>query len=241
MNEKDITVSRADEMLPKGQLSVYAIQHFFAMYAGAISIPFIIGAAAGLNQSQLAVLIAADLFTCGIATLIQTLGIGQFAGIRLPVLLGCSFTAVGPLVGIIKTYDLTVGFGAIIASGIFLVLFSGLFSKVVKLFPAVVRGSIIIVVGLSLFGAGISNAAGGVGKPGYGSTSNLLLALFVIVVIILVNKFFDGFIRTIAIFIGIVVGTVLASIMGMVDYSAVINAKWFGFVTPFRLGFLNLN
>lgn len=236
MSKKDITVSKADEMLPKGQMGVYAIQHFFAMYCGAVSIPFIIGAAAGLNQTQLAILIAADLFTCGLATLVQTLGIGKFAGIRLPVLLGCSFTAIGPLVGIVKTSGLDAGFGAIIASGIFLTLIAGFLSKIVKLFPEVVRGSIIIVVALSLFGTGVGYAAGGIGKPGYGSTSNLLLALLVIVVIILVNRFFDGFIRTISIFIGIVVGAVVASIFGMIDFSAVINAKWFGLVKPFYFG-----
>ena len=78
------TIAPVDEMLPPGKLFVFGLQHVLAMYAGAVAVPLIIAAAAGLSKSQTAFLINADLFTCGLATLLQTLGIWKI-GIKIPV------------------------------------------------------------------------------------------------------------------------------------------------------------
>ena len=91
-SEKD----QVNEMLPISQLTALGLQHVLAMYAGAVAVPLIIGGAVGLSPEQLAFLVAADLFTCGIATLIQAIGIGPYVGIRLPAILGCTFAAVSP-------------------------------------------------------------------------------------------------------------------------------------------------
>lgn len=79
------TIAPVDEMLPAGKLFVFGLQHVLAMYAGAVAVPLIIAAAAGLSKSQTAFLINADLFTCGLATLLQTLGIWKI-GIKIPVI-----------------------------------------------------------------------------------------------------------------------------------------------------------
>ncbi|MCM3256126.1 hypothetical protein M3635_29135, partial [Priestia aryabhattai] len=93
------TVHPCDEVLPTGKLVTLGLQHVLVMYAGAVAVPLIVGAALKLPKDQIAFLISADLFSCGIATLIQTLGLWIF-GIRLPVIMGCTFAAVGPMIAI---------------------------------------------------------------------------------------------------------------------------------------------
>src|ERR1700754_4256972 len=93
------TVHPCDERLPAARLLTLGFQHVLVMYAGAIAVPLIVGSALKLPKEQIAFLISADLFACGIATLIQTLGIGMF-GIRLPIIMGCTFTAVSPMIAI---------------------------------------------------------------------------------------------------------------------------------------------
>ena len=120
------TVAPVDEMLPAGKLFVYGLQHVLAMYAGAVAVPLIIAAAAGLSKSQTAFLINADLFTCGLATLLQTLGIWKI-GIKIPVIQGVTFAAVSPMIMIAKTGGMPTIYGAIYYSGIVHILLSPLF------------------------------------------------------------------------------------------------------------------
>lgn len=87
-----------DELLPAPKLFALGLQHVLVMYAGAIAVPLIVGRALKLDPADVAYLISADLFVCGIATLIQSLGATQWFGIRLPVMMGVTFAAVGPMV-----------------------------------------------------------------------------------------------------------------------------------------------
>jgi len=132
-------------------LLLLGAQHVMVMYAGAIAIPLVLGAALGLPKDQIAFLISADLFACGIATLIQCIGF-KGVGIRLPVMMGVTFTAIGPMIAIGS--DPQAGlpgvFGATIAAGIFGVLVAPLVGKMLRFFPPVVTGTEILAVGLSL-------------------------------------------------------------------------------------------
>lgn len=233
---KVVKVDRTNEMLPLGQLGTLGLQHVLAMYAGAVSIPLIVGGAVGLTPTQLAFLVAADLFTCGIATLLQAIGILNFAGVRLPAILGCTFAAVGPLVTIGKGSGMATAYGAIIAAGIIVVLIVPLYGKILRFFPSVVTGTVVTIIGLTLISAGIRSAGGGAGAKTFGDVDNLLLAGFVILVIILSNKFFKGFLQAISVLIGIIAGTIVAAFMGKVDITVVANAHWFSFVQPFAFG-----
>ncbi len=159
------TVHPCDERLPAGQLLTLGIQHVLVMYAGAVAVPLIIGAALKLPKDQIAFLISADLFSCGIATLIQTLGLWIF-GIRLPVIMGCTFAAVGPMVAIGTNPSLGILdiFGSTIAAGVIGILLAPAVGKLLRFFPPVVIGMVISVIGLSLMEVGINWAAGGVGQ-----------------------------------------------------------------------------
>ncbi|KXX98259.1 xanthine permease PbuX [Bacillus paranthracis] len=217
------------------KIASLGMQHMLAMYAGAIIVPLIVGGGLGLNQKELTYLVSIDLLMCGVATILQALS-NRFFGIGLPVVLGCTFTAVGPMIAIGKQYGVSSIYGAIIAAGLFVVIFAKLFGKLVKLFPPVVTGSVVTVIGVTLVPAAINDMAGGVGSKDFGSLENLALAFGVLLFIIIMYRFFDGFIRSISILLGLLFGTIAAAFMGKVSLQAVGEADWFHGIQPFYFG-----
>ena len=158
-------VHPVDEKLPAPRLAALGLQHVLVMYAGAVAVPLIIGRALKLSPEQVAMLISADLFCCGLVTLIQSLGLGRHFGIRLPVMMGVTFAAVGPLVAMAHAAPGADGaralFGAIIGSGVVAMLLAPAMSRLLRYFPPVVTGTIITIIGISLMRVGIGWAMGG--------------------------------------------------------------------------------
>ena len=161
----DTTVHPVDEKLPTGRLAALGLQHVLVMYAGAIAVPLIVGRALKLSPEQVAMLISADLFACGIVTLIQSLGMTHWFGIRLPVMMGVTFAAVGPMVAFANAMPGVDGaraiFGAIIGAGVISMLIAPAISKLLRFFPPVVTGTIIAIIGISLMRVGVGWAMGG--------------------------------------------------------------------------------
>ncbi len=159
------TVHAVDEVLPIGKLGVLGLQHVLVMYAGAIAVPLIIGRALNLSPEQVAMLISADLFVCGVVTLIQSFGMTPWFGIKLPVMMGVTFAAVGPMVAMANANPGTEGarmiFGAIIGAGIIAMLMAPVMGRLLRFFPPVVTGTIIAVIGISLMKVGVGWALGG--------------------------------------------------------------------------------
>src|SRR5213594_974647 len=150
MSTSHSPVHPVDQILPSGQMLAVGLQHVLVMYAGAIAVPLIIGGALKLPKDQIAFLINADLFACGIATLIQCIGFWR-VGIRLPVVMGVTFAAVGPLVAMATSgIDITGIFGAVIVAGVFTLAVAPFASRLVRYFPALVTGTIITVIGITL-------------------------------------------------------------------------------------------
>ena len=210
-------------------------QHVMAMYAGAILVPLLVGRALNLSAEQLAYLVAIDLLTCGIATLLQAWK-NKYFGIGLPVVLGASFVALSPMIAIGSEYGIPAVYGAIIAAGLFILVFARYLGKLVKLFPPVVTGTVVTIIGLSLIPSGIRNMAGGAGNPDFGSLENLILSVGVIAVIIVANRFFKGYIRSLSVLLGIMAGTLAATLMGRVHFAEVAEASWFHLPQPFYFG-----
>ena len=159
------TVHPVDERLPAPRLAALGLQHVLVMYAGAIAVPLIVGRALKLSPEQVALLISADLFCCGIVTLIQSLGLTRHFGIRLPVMMGVTFAAVGPMVAMANAQGGVEGaraiFGAIIGAGLISIALAPLMSRLLRYFPPVVTGTIIAVIGISLMRVGVGWALGG--------------------------------------------------------------------------------
>lgn len=153
-------VHPVDEVLPTPKLFTLGLQHVLVMYAGAVAVPLIVGRALKLEPADVAFLISADLFVCGIVTLIQSLGATQWFGIRLPVMMGVTFAAVGPMVAMANANGGPEGaraiFGAIMAAGVISMLIAPFISRMLRFFPPVVTGTIILVIGVSLMRIGIN-------------------------------------------------------------------------------------
>lgn len=158
-------VHPVDEKLPLGRLTALGLQHVLVMYAGAVAVPLIVGRALELAPEQVAMLISADLFCCGLVTLIQSFGVTRWFGIRLPVMMGVTFAAVGPMVAVANAMPGVDGaraiFGAGIGSGVFAILVAPMMSRLLRYFPPVVTGSIIAIIGISLMKVGVGWALGG--------------------------------------------------------------------------------
>ncbi|KYD09212.1 purine permease [Heyndrickxia sporothermodurans] len=222
-------------MQNKFKMATIGIQHVLAMYAGAVIIPLIVGGKLGMTSKELTFLVSIDIFMCGIATILQVWK-NRFFGIGLPVVLGCTFTAVGPMVAIGLQDGITAIYGAVIASGLLIIIISKFFGKLVRFFPPIVTGSVVTTIGITLIPVAMNNMAGGEGNPQFGSLSNVGLAFGTLVIIILLQRFFKGFIRSISILLGLVIGTIAAAFMGKVDFSPVSDASMFHMITPLYFG-----
>jgi xanthine permease len=217
------------------KIASLGIQHVLAMYAGAVIVPLIIGGALGLTGEQLTYLVSIDIMTSGLATILQVWR-NKYFGIGLPIVLGCTFTAVAPIIAIGNSYGISAIYGAIIVSGVFVVLIGKYFGKLVRFFPPVVTGSVVTIIGITLVPVAMNNMAGGQGSSDFGSLSNIGLAFGTLLFIVLLFRFSKGFIRSISILIGLIAGTIVAFFMGKVDFSAVGEASWFHMAKPFYFG-----
>ncbi|MGC1826772.1 MAG: solute carrier family 23 protein, partial [Pseudolabrys sp.] len=130
------SIHPVDERLPLAELIPLGLQHVLVMYAGAVAVPLIIGRALKLPPEQIAILVNADLFACGIVTLIQSIGIGPF-GIRLPIMMGVTFASVAPMLAMANNPELGLGgiFGSVIAAGIFGLIVAPFMSSLLRYFP----------------------------------------------------------------------------------------------------------
>ncbi len=214
------------------QSAVLGLQHVLSMYAGSILVPIMIAGALGYSARELTYLISTDIFMCGVATFLQ-LKLTKHTGVGLPVVLGCAFQSVAPLSIIGAQQGSSAMFGALIASGIYVILVAGIFSKIARFFPPIVTGSVITVIGLSLVGVAMGNMGDNVKEP---TAQSVMLSLLTIVIILLVQKFTKGFVKSISILIGLVAGTLVSAMMGLVDTTPVVEASWIHVPTPFYFG-----
>ena len=234
-----------DQVLPAGRLALLGLQHVLVLYAGAVAVPLIVGRALALPPEQVALLISADLFAAGLATLIQSFGLPG-VGVRLPVMMGVTFASVGPMMAMIAAgqaahaptaQTLRLIYGSVIACGVFGVLAAPLMGRLARLFPPVVTGTVILVIGITLMNIGVNWAAGGQpSDPDYGSPLHLAVALFTLVVVLAITRFTRGLVNNMAVMLGVVAGCVIAAMLGKMTFEHVSSAPAVGLVLPFQFG-----
>ncbi len=283
MQDQTKIIDPVNEVLPTGKLFILGLQHVLVMYAGAIAVPLILGRALKLSPDQVTALISADLFVCGLVTLIQSLGVGKLFGIRLPVMMGVTFASLGPMVAIANANPTLAGaqsiFGAIIGAGVVAIFIAPVMSKLLRFFPPIVTGSIILVIGVSLMPVGINwifgiptgltapltidpdhvlwlkqmatlaaldnpipdmpstlFASASQLNPNYAPILNVSISAFVLVIVLVISKFFKGFLGNISVLVGIIAGSAVAAFYGQMHFTQIASAKWFDLVMPFQFG-----
>ena len=228
-----------DQVLPPQKLAIYGFQHVLAFYAGAVIVPILLAGAIGLTDEQLVHLINADLFTCGIASIIQSVGFWKI-GVRLPLLGGdvhCRLAHDRDRHGGRRWGGgLTYIYGAVIVAGLFTFFIAPYFGRLIRFFPPVVTGSVIAIIGISLLPVAANDAVRDGVPGGPISGKGLAYAMFTLTVIVIIQRVFKGFMATIAVLAGLVIGTIVATILGDADFSTVTQSDWVGVTTPFCFG-----
>jgi uric acid transporter len=233
-------VKPVDEKMPFGKVWIFSIQHVFAMCAGAVAVPIVVGGATGLSSAEIMFLINAVLFMAGIATLIQSFGVGNILGAKIPAIEGTSFAAVAAMTAIAATYKgnpnmaMTTIYGAVIAGGLVCVLIAPLFGKLIRFFPKVVTGTVVMIIGISLLPVGIKWITNN--KAAAAQPKEVYLTLAVLGITLLLFKYLKGIWNSVAIIVALVLGTILEAIVGMADFSGVAKAAWFTVNMPFHFG-----
>ncbi|MFJ6538617.1 nucleobase:cation symporter-2 family protein [Paenarthrobacter sp. NPDC091711] len=226
-----------DKRLSIGSTFAYGFQHVLTMYGGIIAPPLIIGAAAGMSSQDIGLLIAACLFVGGLATILQTVGI-PFFGSQLPLVQGVSFAGVSTMVAIVQGGGgIQAVFGSVIVASLIGLAITPLFSKIIKFFPPVVTGTVITTIGLTLMPVAANWAMGGNAKAdNYGSMANIGLAAATMGVVLLLSKVGNAAISRLSILLAMVIGTIIALVAGMADFSKVGQGDIVAFPTPFAFG-----
>ena len=239
-----------DQVPPFGKLTILGIQHVLAFYAGAVVVPLVIVNQLGLDNETLIHLINADLLTCGIATIIQSAGIGRFIGVKLPLIQGVTFTAVSPLIAIgaaatppgadPKT-GLATMYGSIIAVGLLVFLVAPIFAKFLRFFPPVVTGTLLTVMGTTLLSVSADDILRWTDNAPADTKAaltveSLAYAIGTIVIIVLIQRIFKGFMGTLSVLLGLVIMTGVAFAMGKTDLTGVGKASWVAVTHPFFFG-----
>ncbi|GHF25969.1 permease [Streptomyces mashuensis] len=232
-------VHPVDRVPRPGRLAGTGLQHLAASYAGVVAPPLVLGTHTGLGRDRTTFLVGAALFTAGIATLLQTVGWWRI-GARLPFVNGVSFAGVAPMTAVADAQAdprdaLPALYGAVIVAGALGFLLAPHFSRLLRFFPPVVTGTVITLIGLSL----LPVAFGWIqeGHPERAPTPTAFaLAGATLAVVLLLRRLLTGFLRQIAVLLGLVAGTLLAVPAGAVDTGATRHAALLGFPAPFHFG-----
>jgi len=211
------------------------VQHVLAMFVGIVTPPLIVGGAIGLDTAATAFLVSMSLFASGLTTFIQVRRMGPLGSGLLSVQ-GTSFTFVNLSIQAGCSGGLPLIFGMTLVAAPVEMILSRFIHFARRLFPPIVTGSVVMLIGISLIKVGISDLAGGYGAPDFGSFPNLALGFGVMAVIVVLNRFASGFVSSVSIALGIVIGYLAAAILGMVDFSPLGSAGWLVVPRPLKYG-----
>nr|WP_300313985.1 nucleobase:cation symporter-2 family protein [Halomonas sp.] len=215
-----------------------SLQHILAMIMGTVTVPIIVAGTVGASSAETLLLIQISLLASGVSTLIQLYGVYRF-GARLPTIFGVGFAYVPTLTAVGSQFGISGILGAQLIGGLAMLLVGVGIRPLRHLFPPVVAGVVVLVIGLSLYDIAIRYMAGGIGNPHFGEPAQWAVALVTLFVVLCISQFARGFMKLSAIVCGILVGYGLSLALGMVDFSPVHNASWFSApqLMPFELTF----
>lgn len=226
-----------DSKPPFGLTLLLAAQHLLAALGGIIAVPLVIGNVLKLPTADTIVLVNAALLVSGIVTIIQCQGVGPI-GLRLPSVMGTSFTFVAAALAIgFSEHGVAGIMGASLVGSLVMIIGSFFMPSVRKLFPPVVTGVVVMMIGLSLIPVAVDWFAGGQkGDAHYAEPANLAMATFVLVLVVILVQWGKGIFSAAAIVIGMMIGYVVALVLGWINFDAVKNAETFAIPQPLYFG-----
>ncbi|MDO4215025.1 MAG: nucleobase:cation symporter-2 family protein [Bacteroidales bacterium] len=239
--EKNTNIYQLDGRVPVLQAVPFGLQHVLAMFVSNITPIIILANVVNLEPSLSAALIQNCMIIAGIGTLVQLYPVWR-VGSRLPIVMGISFTFLSLAIFIATTQGMGVLMCAVIIGGIFEGLL-GLFAKYwIKIISPIVAATVVTAIGFSLLPIGANSFAGGQGAADFGSISNWIIGTVTLFVCLGCQVFARGFLRSLSVLVGLIVGYILAVCMGMVDFSGLANVgiislpKFLPFDLQFDLG-----
>lgn len=220
--------------LPLKKAIPLGLQHVLAMFVGNLTPILIITGACGMGVGSEFAHLQVDLLQnamliAGIVTLIQLFSIGPVGG-KVPIIMGTSSGFIGVFNSVVQVMGggvLAYGaiMGASVIGGLFEAVLGFMLKPLRKFFPAVVTGTVVLSIGLSLIAVGVNSFGGGNAANDFGSLENLILGAVVLLVIIAFKHGTKGMTSASSILIGIIVGYIVAAIMGLVLPTTAVNAE----------------
>lgn len=236
--KKNIQSSSIFEFYSKPPLSKalpLSLQHILAMIVGTVTVPIIVCGVVDASLEQKMTLIQCALIFSGISTLLQLYSICKI-GAKLPVIFGVGFAYVPTLTSIGAKYGISGILGAQLIGGLSMIIVGMFIKKIRKFFPPIVAGTVVLVIGLSLYDIAINYMAGGIGSTNYGSPTNWIIGFITLLVVLIVSQFCKGYLKLASIFCGILAGYLISIFCGIVDFTPIKEASWFAFAKPFEFG-----
>lgn len=228
-------MANSEKQLGIGGAVPLALQHVVAMVVGCVTVPTILGTAGGLGSSDLVIMMQASLFCAAIAILIHAYG--KFGiGSNLPVIIGSGFAFIPTLTSIVKTDGMSGVLGAQLVGAVVGILVGYGFKKIRFLFPPIVTSSVVLTVGISLYGTAVKYMAGGEGSDLFGSPKAWIVALITLGSVLFFSQYCKGILKVSATLLGLVVGYIVATALGMVDFTRVTEAAIIALPKPFHFG-----
>ena len=214
-----------------------AAQHLLAALGGIIAVPLVIGNVLKLPTEDTITLVNSALLISGVVTFIQCRGLGPI-GIRLPSVMGTSFTFVAAALAIgFSEHGVAGILGASLVGSLVMIIGSFFMPYIRKLFPPVVTGTVVTMIGLSLIPVAVDWFAGGQrGDANYATPENLMMAGFVLILVVILVQWGKGIFSAAAIVIGMMSGYVVALMLGWVNFDGVLNAQTFAVPQPLHFG-----
>lgn len=241
MNKSSENIYQLDGRVPVLKAVPFGLQHVLAMFVSNITPIIILANVVGIEKGLTASLIQNCMIIAGIGTMVQLYPVWKI-GSRLPIVMGISFTFLSVSISIGLSQGMGTLMGAVIVGGIIEGLL-GLCAKYwLKLIPHIVAATVVTSIGFSLLPIGANSFAGGQGSPDFGATQNWVVGSITLLTCLLTQVFAKGFLRSLSVLVGLIVGYVISLCLGMVDFSGLSNCsiialpKILPFTPEFHLG-----
>ena len=232
---QDNLIYHIDDKPKLGTQILLGFQNIFAAFGGIIAVPLVVCNALGLDAKTSTTILAATILASGIATVIQSRRVGP-VGARVPCIMGTDFTFVAPTITVGSMAGMPGVIGATIMGSLVEIILSFFIKPLLKLFPPIVTGTVVCLIGLTLIPVSMDWAAGGSGASDYGSITNITIAMIVMIIVVLLNRYGKGMVSTASVLIGMVIGYVICIPLGMIDFTIVEEARWFALPNVFEYG-----